>query len=224
MTAPRIGLGIDDDVDLRGTRENPRTSYAVLMIDVDIPTNNPPQTDTLLHWLQTGLTPPVHPTMIVTGAGINMAYLLEADNSSGIAVAATPPAIAPYFGPNPPAREPLVHRYTQLLVDTTGLGEEGERVLRAAAATPRGFDAAAVLGEAGLADRVVAGNYFTVRNEGPVEGNGSGGADAGGGGEEAGEASGAPRGSAGSVVRAGFGFGGVVAVGVVVAGVVVLGL
>jgi hypothetical protein len=223
MTAPRIGIAIADG-SLRGTRDNPRTSYAVLMIDLDIPTDTPPQTDTLLHWLQTGLTPPQFPTTIVTGSGdINMAYLLEDDNSSAIAVATTPPAIVPYFGPNPPAREPLTHRYTQLLVDTTGLGEEGERVLRTAAATLRGFDAAAVLGEAGLAERVLAGNFFTVRNEGPVGEDGTGTGTVGGE-EGAGETPAvptAPSGSAGGVVRAGFGV--VAAVGVVV-GMVVLGL
>lgn len=184
------------------------------MIDLDIPTASPPQTDTLLHWLQTGLTPPDFPTMITTSAGIIMAYLLEVNNTTP-----TSEPIVPYFGPNPPARVPLTHRYTQLLVDTSEVTAEGVEVLRAAAGTLRGFDAAAVLEEAGLGGRVVAGNWFTVTNGGGSVGNGTGnGTGAVGGGNGTVFA-----GAVGGVVRP-VGVGGLVAVGVVVGGMVVLGL
>jgi hypothetical protein len=150
-----------------------------MMIDLDIPTDNPPQTNTLLHWLQTGLTPSTAPTQLNTTSGTMSVFLLQ--NSTG-----TPP-IAAYRGPNPPARIPLSHRYTQVLVDTSELAEEGAEVLRAATATIRGFDAASVLEQAGLAGRVVAGNSYNVTNPGPVMatngtagGNGGGGAAAGG--------------------------------------------
>jgi hypothetical protein len=58
------------------------TSYAVMMIDLDIPTNNPPETNTLLHWMQTGLTPATAPTTLNTTAGTITAFLLEPRSSS----------------------------------------------------------------------------------------------------------------------------------------------
>lgn len=130
-----------------------------MMIDLDIPTDSPPQTNTLLHWMQTGLTPSTTATQLNTTSGPIRAFLLE---NRGNATA----AIAPYFGPNPPARVPLSHRYTQLLVDTSGLGEAGTEALKTAAKTGRGFDVASVLSKAGLQGKLVAGNSFNVTNGG----------------------------------------------------------
>ncbi|KAK3308679.1 phosphatidylethanolamine-binding protein [Chaetomium strumarium] len=138
------------------------TSYAVMMIDLDIPTNNPSQTNTLLHWMQTSLVPSSTATQLNTTAGTIRAFLLEKDGSDTT-------ALQPYFGPNPPARVPLSHRYTQVLVDTSGMTEDGGEALRAAAAASRsGFEAAAVLAQAGLEGKVVAGNFYNVTNPGPA--------------------------------------------------------
>lgn len=136
------------------------TSYAVMMIDLDIPTDSPPQTNTLLHWMQTGLTPSTVSTQLNTTSGPIRAFLLENRASTA--------AVAPYFGPNPPARVPLSHRYTQVLVDTSALTDEGLQALRAAAGTARGFDAGAALAGAGLEGRIVAGNSYNVTNPGPA--------------------------------------------------------
>lgn len=132
------------------------------MIDLDIPTNNPPATNTLLHWLQTGLTPAAQATRLNTTTGQMSVFLLE--NSTNTA------PIAAYFGPNPPARTPLSHRYTQILVDTSTLDNAGLTALRTAAATIVGFSAQTVLNQAGLGDKVVAGNFYNVTNPGPVNG------------------------------------------------------
>lgn len=132
------------------------------MIDLDIPTNTPPTTNTLLHWMQTGLTPAAQATRLNTTTGQISVFLLE--NSTN-----TAPILA-YFGPNPPARIPLSHRYTQILVDTSSLDNTGLTALRTAAATIVGFNAQTVLNQAGLGDRVVAGNFYNVTNPGPVNG------------------------------------------------------
>ncbi|KAK0626659.1 phosphatidylethanolamine-binding protein [Immersiella caudata] len=140
-------------------------SYAVLMIDLDIPTDTPPQTNTLLHWAQTGLTPANTPTRLNTTTGQISVFLLE--NSTNTA------PILGYFGPNPPARIPLSHRYTQILIDTSDADADDIAEIRSAAATIRGFNALTVLTEADLEDKVVAGNFFNVTNPGPVNGTGT---------------------------------------------------
>ena len=142
-------------------------SYAILMIDLDIPTDTPPATNTLLHWAQTGLTPANTPTRLNTTTGQLTVFLLE--NSTN-----TPPILG-YFGPNPPARIPLSHRYTQILVDTSDVEPEDIAAIQTAAATIRGFNALTVLTAADLEDKVVAGNFYNVTNPGPVStGNGTG--------------------------------------------------
>ncbi|KAK3359251.1 phosphatidylethanolamine-binding protein [Lasiosphaeria hispida] len=156
------------------------TSYAVLMIDLDIPTNTPPATNTLLHWMQTGLTPATTATRINTASGTLSVFLLE--NSTNTA------PILGYFGPNPPARTPLSHRYTQILVDTSDIDPEDITVLRTAAATIVGFNALTVLTAADLEDEVVAGNSFNVTNAGPVNDTATGG----GGGSTTSTTSGSP--------------------------------
>lgn len=146
------------------------TSYALIMVDMDIPTNNPPATSTLLHWMQTGLTPATTSTMMNGTSTSSSVFLLQ--NTSNT----TP--FAPYFGPNPPARIPLSHRYVQILVDTTGAPDSALTSLQKAAANRSGFSAESTLTEAGLQGKVVAGNFFNVTNPGPAaatKGNSSSG-------------------------------------------------
>ncbi|KAI1391376.1 PEBP-like protein [Hypoxylon trugodes] len=150
QTAPNIGTQSKVD----------GTSFAVLMIDLDIPTNSPPQTNTLLHWLQTGLTQSSTATTVNTTTGSKNVFLFE--KSQGQA------AFAEYLGPSPPARIPLSHRYTQLLVDTSDATQDDLNVLQQAAASRQGFSANDILTQAGLVDKVLAGNFFNVTNPGPV--------------------------------------------------------
>ncbi|KAI1130933.1 PEBP-like protein [Nemania abortiva] len=135
------------------------TSFAVLMIDIDIPTDNPPETNTLLHWMQTGLTQSSTSTSLNTTLGAETSFVLSVGDEA---------AFAEYIGPSPPARIPLSHRYTQIVVDTSDVTEDGLDALKTAAATRLGFDAETVLTSAGLADKVLAGNFFNVTNPGPV--------------------------------------------------------
>ncbi|KAI2609252.1 PEBP-like protein [Hypoxylon sp. NC1633] len=150
QTAPNIGTQSQLD----------GTSFAVLMIDLDIPTNSPPATNTLLHWMQTGLTQSTTATPVNTSTGSTNAFLFQ--NSAGQA------AFAQYLGPSPPARIPLSHRYTQVIVDTSDATDENLSVLEDAAASRMGFDALAVLTKAGLEGKVLAGNFFNVTNPGPA--------------------------------------------------------
>ncbi|KAL1870807.1 hypothetical protein VTK73DRAFT_2436 [Phialemonium thermophilum] len=141
------------------------TSFAVIMVDLDIPTTNPPATNTLLHWMQTGLTPALTATSLNTTSGRQSVFLLENQGNT--------PALAPYIGPSPPARVPLSHRYTQILVDTSGVNTEATNALQMAAMNRQGFNAQRVLQQAGLQDKVVAGNFFVVTNPGPAQTGGS---------------------------------------------------
>ncbi|KAI1342034.1 PEBP-like protein [Xylariaceae sp. FL0016] len=135
------------------------TSFAVLMIDLDIPTDNPPETNTLLHWMQTGLTQSTSATSLNTTMGAMSAFMLQTSSEA---------AFASYFGPSPPAKIPLSHRYTQILVDTSDASDDALSTLKTAAEQRMGFDANTVLTKAGLADKVIAGNFFNVTNAGPV--------------------------------------------------------
>ncbi|KAF2967901.1 hypothetical protein GQX73_g5662 [Xylaria multiplex] len=137
------------------------TSFAVLMIDLDIPTNNPPETNTLLHWMQTGLTQSSSAITLNTTLGSTSAFLFSVPQDQE--------AFGPYFGPSPPARIPLSHTYTEIIVDTSDASEEDLSVLKTAAESRQGFNAQTVLTSAGLADKVVAGNFFNVTNPGPVQ-------------------------------------------------------
>lgn len=142
------------------------TSYAVVMIDLDVPTNSPPATSTLLHWMQTGLTPATTTTQLNTSTAAMAVFLLQ--NSSNTA------PLAPYLSPNPPARVPLSHRYTQILIDTTGIQQTALDTLRTAASNRSAFSAMTVLTKAGLENKVVAGNFYNVTNPGPATNAGSG--------------------------------------------------
>ncbi|KAI1103086.1 PEBP-like protein [Jackrogersella minutella] len=130
------------------------------MMDLDIPTNNPPATGTLLHWMQTGLTQSTTATALNSSTGSTNAFLLQ--NTKGQA------AFAAYLGPSPPARVPLSHRYTQILVDTSDATNANLKVLQTAAANRTNFNALTVLTQAGLANKVLAGNFFNVTNPGPA--------------------------------------------------------
>lgn len=138
-----------------------------IMVDLDIPQTPP---TTLLHWMSGHLRSAATPTMMNMSVGTQMMFMLEK-------VTAGPDAMADpaaYIGPNPPARNPLSHRYTQILVDVTNLPDAGMTSLMTAAMTRLGFNPATVLGQAGLANKVVAGNFFNVTNAGPAM-TGSGG-------------------------------------------------
>jgi phosphatidylethanolamine-binding protein len=135
-------------------------SYAVIMVDMDIPTNNPPATNTLLHWMQTGFTPATTSTTLNTTNGVQQVFLLNQGNTA---------ALASYLGPSPPARLPLSHRYTQILVDTSSITAQQTSTLQSAAQSRQGFNANTVLTSANLVDKVVAGNSFNVTNPGPAQ-------------------------------------------------------
>lgn len=131
-----------------------------MMVDMDIPTNSPPATSTLLHWMQMGLTQSNTATKMNTTAGMTTSFALEMPG----AIAAS----ASYIGPGPPARTPLSHRYALVVVDTSSASQQAMSVLTQAAATRQGFNAEQVLTQAGLQNNVVAGNFFVVTNPGPA--------------------------------------------------------
>ncbi|KAI6260638.1 hypothetical protein MCOR14_007694 [Pyricularia oryzae] len=137
-------------------------SYAVIMVDMDVPTSQPPKTRSLLHWMQTDLVPVDQPTTINTTAGTTTVYPVS--NLKRVIAA------APYFGPDPPARVPLNHRYTQVLIDTSNVGQEQMRILSKAATKREDFNVAEVLSAANIpTDKIVAGNFFQVTNNGPAQ-------------------------------------------------------
>jgi hypothetical protein len=128
------------------------------MIDLDIPTDNPPETNTLLHWMQTGLTQSSSATSLQTATGSLNGFVFSVPEDED--------AFAPYIGPAPPAKIPLSHRYTQIIVDTTEVSEDGLAALKASVGDRLGFDALSTLTSAGLEDKVLAGNFFNVTNPG----------------------------------------------------------
>ncbi|KAI6377897.1 hypothetical protein MCOR25_002414 [Pyricularia grisea] len=131
-------------------------SYAIMMVDMDIPTSQPPKTRSLLHWMQTDLVPVDKPVTVNTTVGTTTVYPVS--NLKRVVAA------APYIGPDPPARVPLNHRYTQVLVDTSNVGQEQMRILSKAATKREDFNVAEVLSAANIpTDKIVAGNFFQVR-------------------------------------------------------------
>lgn len=124
------------------------------MVDLDIPSDQNPHT--FLHWVQTGLTPATTASAISASNGTTQAFTLSnAKNTS---------AVVPYTQPDPPAQNPLSHRYTQILIDTSSLSQAGLSALQSATQTRVGFDTASALEAAGLSNNVVAGNSFNVTN------------------------------------------------------------
>ncbi|KAH8767404.1 phosphatidylethanolamine-binding protein, partial [Diaporthe sp. PMI_573] len=132
------------------------TSYAVIMVDLDIPSDQNPHT--FLHWMQTDLAPATTAATISASNGSTQAFTLTNTKNTSALVAYTQPA--------PPAQNPLSHRYTQILVDTSSMSPAGLSVLQSAAKTRVGFDTESVLQAAGLSSNVVAGNSFNVTNPG----------------------------------------------------------
>lgn len=132
------------------------TSYAVIMVDLDIPSDENPHT--FLHWMQTGLTPVITASTISGPNGSTQAFTLSNTKNTSAIVAYTQPA--------PPPQNPLSHRYTQILVDTSSMTSAGLITLQSAAQTRVGFDTDSVLRAAGLSNNVVAGNFFNVTNPG----------------------------------------------------------
>lgn len=129
------------------------------MLDLDIPFDVNPHV--LLHWMQTDLTPATTSTSLATSNGTSTGFVLtNAKNTT---------AFASYISPGPPAKNPLSHRYTQILLDTSSIKANGTATLKAAAATRMGFDITTVLQNAGLSSSIVAGNSFNVTNPGPAD-------------------------------------------------------
>lgn len=126
------------------------------MIDLDIPSDQNPHT--FLHWMQTGLTPIITASTISLSNGSTQAFTLSNVKNTSAIVAYTQPA--------PPAQNPLSHRYTQILVDTSSMSQDALSALQSAAQTRVGFDTDSVLQAAGLSGNVVAGNSFNVTNPG----------------------------------------------------------
>ncbi|KAK7978100.1 hypothetical protein PG988_005590 [Apiospora saccharicola] len=67
------------------------------MVDLDIPVDTDPHT--LLHWMQTDLTPATTATTMATGDG-KTASVFELQNTKNT------PALAAYVAPAPPAKNP----------------------------------------------------------------------------------------------------------------------
>ncbi|KAL5319317.1 hypothetical protein ACEPPN_012368 [Leptodophora sp. 'Broadleaf-Isolate-01'] len=135
-----------------GTTQRLMGTYTIMMVDPDIP----PQTvggptGELLHWMQQGLTSATTATMI---GGMMVFVLSSASNET---------AFAPYFGPSPPNKAPNTHRYTQLLLDTSGTNSSSAiALLKQAATTRTNFNAVNVVKAAGVP--ILAGNSFDVTN------------------------------------------------------------
>lgn len=127
-----------------------------MMVDLDIPSDQNPHT--FLHWMQTGLTPATTASTISASNGSTQVFTLSNAMNTNAIVAYTQPA--------PPAQNPLSHRYTQILVDTSAMDSTGLSALQSAAATRVGFDTNSVLQAAGLSSNAVAGNFFNVTNQG----------------------------------------------------------
>lgn len=152
------------------------TSFMVIMVDLDIPSTTNPHT--FLHWVQTDLTPSTAASAVAAASNATSAttQAFTLNNTKGTA------ALVPYTQPNPPAQNPLSHRYTQVLVDTSALSATALATIQAAVQSKVGFDVATVLQNAGLTANVVAGNSFNVTNAGPAtSGNANAGTGAGAG-------------------------------------------
>jgi hypothetical protein len=121
-----------------------------MMVDPDLPPSTG-STNELLHWMQAGLT---SSDTVTTVAGVQVHELVNTANE---------PALASYIQPSPPNRAPLSHRYTQLLLNTTG-NSSVLTTLQTFAKTRTNFSAVDVVRSAGLT--VLFGNSFNVTNSG----------------------------------------------------------
>lgn len=129
-----------------------------MMVDLDIPSSTQPTT--FLHWLQTDLVASTTPETIMTSAGNLQGF--------GVNLANNTAAIVNYTQPSPPAQNPLSHRYTQLLIDTSAITPAGLTALQTAAQGRVNFNINTTLQQAGLSQNVVSWNFFNVTNPGPV--------------------------------------------------------
>ena len=107
----------------------------------------------------TAVTPtgfqPVSNADLIVAFGNTLAFVLSSANNET--------AFAPYFGPSPPNKAPNTHRYTQLLLDTSGTNNSvAIAQLKQAAATRTNFNAVNVVKAAGVP--ILAGNSFDVSN------------------------------------------------------------
>lgn len=139
-------------------------TYTLLMVDPDNPPANASSTSTeeFLHWIQPGLVS-AKTTSIVNGKTVY--ELINPKNVS---------AFAPYLPPGPPFQFPFIHRYIQLLLDTTSTPNNS--VLAAAAQNRRQFHVLQVVNNAGVS--VVAGNWFNSSDPKAVAGNDGGNGNA----------------------------------------------
>lgn len=128
--APTIAL----DKNLNGT------TFAVIMFDPDTAATGVGGngTNSFMHWFQGGLTSSATSTKV---AGKTVFTLVNAKNTT---------AVNAYIQPGPPAGE--THRYTQILIATTGL--------KAFNVSRNSFDAAAFVKQANVT--VVSSNFFNV--------------------------------------------------------------
>lgn len=129
-----------------------------MMVDLDIPISTQPTT--FLHWLQTDLKASTTPETIMTSSGNLQGF--------GVNLANNTAAIINYTQPNPPAQNPLSHRYTQLLIDTSAITPAGLTALQTAAQSRVNFNINTTLQAAGLSQNVISWNFFNVTNPGPA--------------------------------------------------------
>jgi len=142
------------------TTERLSGSYTIMMVDPDIP----PQTiggatSELLHWMQSGLVSSNESTTI---GGIKVFELVNPSNTA---------PFASYIQPTPPNKVPLSHRYTQLLLNTTG-NSSALTTLAKFSTTRTNFSAVNVVKSAGLT--VLMGNSFNVTNTTSSDGSSTG--------------------------------------------------
>jgi len=131
------------------------------MVDPDNPpANGSTSTATweFLHWVQPGLVS-ANTTSVVNGKTVYQ--LINPKNVS---------AFAPYLPPGPPFEFPFIHRYIQLLLDTTS--SPNNSVLAAAAQNRTQFQVLQVVNNASVS--VVAGNWFNSSDPRAVAGNSTG--------------------------------------------------
>jgi hypothetical protein len=121
-----------------------------MMVDPDIPPATAGgSTSELLHWMQSGLVSANNSTFV---GGVNIFELINPTNTS---------ALATYIQPSPPNKSPTTHRYTQMLLNTTG-NSSAISTLPIFAKTRTNFSAVNVVKNTGL--NVVFGNSFNVTN------------------------------------------------------------
>lgn len=129
------------------------TSVTIMMVDLDIPSDIQPTT--FLHWLQTDLPISSQETTIATSQGSIRGFSVSQKNTD---------AIVPYTQPSPPAKNPLSHRYAEILLDTSALTQASLAILQTAAQKRVNFDIKTTLETAGLSNSVIAWNFFNVTN------------------------------------------------------------